>query len=151
MGSAAYAGGSDDLPGRAYGQEVHAALAAFQAEFSPRVGSTFPALNEAEQLRLLASIQAQVEAAVQATRGQLAALTPPEEFQADHNVLLRFLDEIGEVARLITAAAEEGDVAALPALYRQSGVVLTTAQCALSDGFRPLARPFFGADAPDGC
>ena len=56
-----------------------------------------------------------------------------------------------DVARLITVAAEDGDTAALPTLYQQSGVVVTNALCARSDGFRPLVTPFFGADTPDGC
>ncbi len=71
--------------------------------------------------------------------------------RADDDVVLRFLDQIGDVARLITVAAEDGDTAALPTLYQQSGVVVTNALCARSDGFRPLVTPFFGADTPDGC
>ena len=143
---------NDQLPSGEYGIELHNILKRFGAEFGPRVGGFLPALTREEFFGYLAVIQPEVEALLEETGRQVRTLKPPAELGADHDVVLRFLEETLEIARAITRAAENQERAKLETeLFPLSGEVLCKAERALSSEIRPVVDPYFGPEAPAFC
>ena len=71
------------------------------------------------------------------------ALTPPGDFSLDHETLVTYLEENGDLAAEITTAAEAGDAEALPTLFADSGVVLCDAINAFTPRVEDLVGFFF--------
>ena len=79
------------------------------AEVSLRTGLLSDEFTPDEQMAVLRAIQPKVEESVERTRESVVALSPPAEFEADHDRLLLFLSETLDVAQELTAAASGGD------------------------------------------
>ncbi len=139
----------DELPGGEYGRRVHAIFLDFSIEFGPRVTGVLQSMPPRDLYAFLGEIQPDVERLIGETRAAMRELTPPEDLRADHARVVRFLDEILEVAEAITAAAAAQNLNAVLTEFGRSGEVTNSAVESISDQYRPLVEPYFGFTSPD--
>jgi hypothetical protein len=91
---------------------------------------------------------------VEEARAAIAALDPPPELEADHAVLLSYLDELLVQQQAIVAAAEVEDAVSVRAGIEATEAATCTASLALSDAAQPAVGFFFGpgpGPAPGSC
>ena len=93
-------------------------------------------------------INPEIEKVLEEAGARVRALQPPSNYQSDHAVIVRFLEENLETARGITKAAQDQDGVAQRAYFTESGAVLCRAVRALSDEIRPILGPHFSSDVP---
>ena len=138
-----------DVPGGEYGVQLRTILNTYLAvEFFPRVTSFPLGLSQEEVFEGLLLINPEIEAVLEAAGARVRALQPPSNYQSDHDVIVRFLEENLETARGITKAARDQDGVAQRAYFTESGAVLCRAVRALSDEIRPILGPHFSSDVP---
>jgi len=127
-----------------YGAEVEQLFKEFRLEFSTRV-TAFPlALTEEEVFSTLAALNKDIEFAAQKAVKELAALSPPPARVADHNILLTYLEGIGETASAITIAGANQDGAKLRQLFAQADTIDESAAAAISCEYQEtLLHGFF--------
>jgi hypothetical protein len=135
----------ESLPGGTYGRAVFEHLTTFGVAFGLRVSGVLNTMTPDELFAYLTAVQPDVERAVAAAADALRKLTPPSEFGPDHAAMLQFLDEIGAATGAITAASNERDVDAVLDGFGESRDALVRAQTNISDAYRPIAAPYFGA------
>ncbi|MCH8283344.1 MAG: hypothetical protein IIC20_02060 [Chloroflexi bacterium] len=131
-----------EVPGGDYGSQLREILNTYLAvEFGPRVSSFPLGLSQDEVFEALLLLNPEIEEVLAEAGDKVRALQPPERYQADHAVIVRFLDEILGVAQAITRAARDQDGEAQRAQFMESGVVSCRAVRALSDDIRPILGP----------
>ena len=93
-------------------------------------------------------------ARIEQSRASVVALSPPEEYAADHAVIVEYFDALLELQRDVIAAAEAGDIDAVRTAIRTeaSDEIWCAVATALSDEVLPAAR-YFGTpdDLPPFC
>ena len=142
------AGGPDvvcrrDVPGGAYGEQLHAVVLRTELEVGRRIGlSGLVAFTDEERMAFLRVIQPEVQERFEEALAAVRSLDPPADRAADHALVVGFYEDILHVARRITAAAEDGDHRRFQALARDSFEPGTTLRqelseqgCAILDGF----------------
>ena len=131
-----------EVPGGDYGSQLREILNTYLAvEFGPRVSSFPLGLSQDEVFEALLLFNPEIGEVLAEAGDKVRALQPPDRYQADHAVIVRFLDEILGVAQAITRAARDQDGEAQRAQFMESGVVSCRAVRALSDDIRPILGP----------
>ena len=142
----------DGLPGGEYGAAVYDIMRDYAAEFGPRAGAFPIALSDEDFSRALLAQQPHIIAVLEDSRRALAALDAPSEFDEDHARLLAYFDDTTALSREITEAAENREANRLrDQLFPESGVIACNAYPLLTEPFRRLVEPFFGASGPAFC
>ncbi|MEE9284241.1 MAG: hypothetical protein V3V35_00770 [Dehalococcoidia bacterium] len=132
----------DEVPGGDYGPAVRRLFNTyFAVEFGPRVQSFPLGLTQGEVFEGLLLINPEIEEVLETALRELKALQPPAPYEADHQVLVRYVDETLGVARAITQAARDRDAETQRAKFFESFTVLCNAVNALSDEIRPILGP----------
>lgn len=131
------------LPGAAYGERLHAALAEGSAEFTPRgflfVSRAFFNEEVAEYLR---SVGPDLLKGLRTARNGIRELVPTDEFAADHRVIEEYFLGITEVSEEIVQAANSNPPR-LRALFPQSQRLVDRARERLSEDIRPAVAVWF--------
>ena len=65
-------------------------------------------------------------------------LEPPDEYRADHQVIVKYWEDILEVSRAISRATVNRDTVEQRRQFIESGVVACNAARSLSDAIRPI-------------
>lgn len=140
------------LPGAAYGERLHSALAKGSAEFAPRaslfVGQSWSNLDVSTYLQ---SIGPSLVDGVKDIRSRIEDLIPPDEFAADHRTLVKYFSDLIEVSQDIADAAKDNRER-LRTLFPESQRIVREAAGALSEDIRPAVAVWFfptGDDADD--
>ena len=133
-------------PAGEYGAALRDIGRRYQTEFNARVGSFPPAMTAEERNTALGVLQPAIISALEQAGDEVSALDPPDEFRADHEVILRYFTDTLDVSRAISQAAEDADQEALDAQFGRSGSVLCEAARAFSDEAREITSIL---DAPD--
>lgn len=109
------------IPGGPYAEDLYGILLEAQLEIGRRIGlSGLPAFDPAEEIAYLGVIQPEVEALFDRALESVRGLSPPDDLRADHDLVVRFLEDMRAAAGRITEAAEAGDRELLEARYRES-------------------------------
>jgi hypothetical protein len=140
---------SIDLPGGPYGVQLEDAFRRYAADFSPRVGSFRTAYTAEERIDVILEVNSDIIRSIEQARDEIADIEPPEEFAQDHARLVQYLNDILEVARAITQAAEDGDDGQILEEFGRSGDVVEGVGCDFSSEFRPIVAFFFPAVSCD--
>ncbi len=136
---------SDDLPGGEYGAEVYEVLR-LNSLASLRLFIFAVDMSSEEQSLRLDQVQPRIESNLKAGGDAMKAIDPPDEYEAEHQALIRYFDDQYANAVAITQANSERDDAAISELFRASGVVADTALETMSDEYRKIAAPWIGPD-----
>ena len=112
----------------------------------------FPLSLQPEELAQVFSVEGPiVEKLLQEIRDGVGSLTPPAEFQFDHEVLIGYLDGLTNTFREVTGAAEAGDLqTARMELLGIEEVVCEALGSFSSPDFKSLVRVHFEG-GPDTC
>lgn len=121
-----------------YDADVEQLFKEFRNEFLPRVTSFPPALTDEERFYTLAALNKEIEVATQKAAQKLAALSPTQERADDHKILLKFLEDTGELASAITIAGADQDNGKIQQLFVQSDTVVRAAGTAISCEYRKM-------------
>ena len=132
-------------PAGEYGAALREVMRRFQSEFGSRVGSFPPAMTEEERNTALGILQPAIISALEQARDEVSDLDPPEEFRADHEVILRYFTDTLEVSRAISQAAKDADQDAIDFEFGRSGSVFCEAVTQLSDEAKVISD-YFSAD-----
>jgi hypothetical protein len=129
----------EDAAPHDYARQLDAIDRRFLAEFQPRVSAFLPAMSEDELIAALLYLQPPIIAALEQAHEDASALEPPDEFRADHERYLRYLEETLTLSRQISSAAEAGDANRLRfELFPASGEILCSAAEDLRTEFKEL-------------
>ena len=112
---------------------------------------SLPALSNEERFAALAIIQPEIERVLEEALSSAQGLEPPGELQADHDVVVRYLEETLDTARAITRATQERDVPAQREQFIRSGTVFCDAEQALSPAARSIVSVLFGDEIAEEC
>jgi hypothetical protein len=150
-----------ELPGGEYGAELNDVMRTLAVEFTPRVGVlnegpqgpflalTFVPLYTPEELmELYGAVEADVMASLANASSEVAALEPTDDLEADHKLLLAWLEETSGIFEALFQSAGEDDRNERGSLQEQGRI----AYCNTADDFSPLARPLVDVvfDSPPG-
>ena len=136
---------SGDLPGGEYGAEVYEVLRL--NSLANRWLFTFALDMSPEERSLrLDLVQPRIESNLKAGGDAMKAIDPPDEYEAEHQALIRFFDDQYANAVAITRANGERDDATIRELFQASGVVMDAVLKEMSDEYRKIAAPFIGPD-----
>lgn len=109
------------IPHGEYGQELYGVWLRARTEIDPRIATGALELFQDDDLfRYLGAIQPDVERILAEIHQEVAALEPPNELRGDHEAVLVYFEELLDVARRITRAAEAGDREQLRSLFSES-------------------------------
>lgn len=109
------------IPHGEYGRELYGAWLRVRTTIDPRISTGALQLFEDEELfRYLGAVQPDVERILAEVRDEVAALEPPGELREDHAAVVAYFEELLDVARRITLAAEDGEGQRLRALFGES-------------------------------
>ena len=151
-----------ELPGGEYGAELHEVVRTLSAEFTPRVGVlnegpggvflalTFVPLYTPEEVaELYGAVEADVTAALADATSAVDDLEPPDEFKADHELLLTWLEETSDIFGALFQATGEDDRNERGSLQEQGRIAFCAVVADLSPEAGPLvsavfANPQFG-------
>ena len=136
---------SDDLPGGEYGAEVHEVLR-LNSLANLRLFTFAVDMSPEERSLRLDQVQPRIESNLKAGGDAMKAIDPPDEYEAEHQALIRFFDDQYANAVAITQANGERDDATIRELFQASGVVFDAALEEMSDEYRKIAAPFIGPD-----
>lgn len=112
-------------------------------EVVPRMSGLEPSFTGEDTIEYLSAIQPEVERIMTDRADAQSALEPPEAFVEDHEALVTFFADLGSLAGRISAAAENGDEAALEELFAESGEMVNAAAESLSPETRKIISPMF--------
>ena len=131
-----------------YARQLDAIDRRYTAEFQPRVTAFLPAMSDDELIAALLYLQPAIIAALEQTHTNASALEPPDEFRADHERYLRYLEETLTLSRQISSAAEAGDANRLRfELFPASGEIL----CSAAEDLRAEFKELIVAERFDEC
>ncbi|MCL1592836.1 MAG: hypothetical protein M3132_00610 [Actinomycetia bacterium] len=134
-----------DLPGGDYGAEVYEVLRLNTlATFG--LFNFFGDMTPEERSLRLDEVQPQIESSLRAGGDAMKAIDPPDEYEVEHQALIRFFDDQYANAVAITQANSERDDATVLELFRASGVVFDVALKEMSDEYREIAAPWIGPE-----
>ena len=123
-----------NAPCGASGEQLHAIVARTELEVGRRIGfSDLVAFTDEERMAFLQIIQPEVEQRFENALAAVRSFDPPADHAADHALVVGFYEDILDVARRITAAAEDGDHRRFQALARESLQPGTTLKQGLSE------------------
>jgi hypothetical protein len=99
----------DPLPGGTYGAELHEELRAFTPAIGlAGSGAAFAlSLSPEEIAEIIRTEIPQVVSLLEDTRERIEALTPTDEFEADHDLLLAFFDAQSEAIQQLTTGQSD--------------------------------------------
>ena len=125
-----------------------AGLPARQRVANPPEGAhgSFPTTPDEAVLEGIPQIAPELIARIERSRAAVAALSPPEEYAADHATIVEYFDELLANQEAILAAAESGDIGAV-----RTGIDTTRdlyCEVELSDEVLPAATYFGAPDDP---
>ncbi len=133
-----------------YGEEIYAIFSRMETDVLPALAGQLPALNDEEVLEVIDAVAPSALDALAQIGRDLQALDPPEEFEADHDRLARYLGELQDVATERQQAAARGD---FDAAQMQIPLLIETF-CATANELSPTISPFvvvhFGGSVPCG-
>jgi hypothetical protein len=145
-----------ELPGGEYGAELHEVMRTFAAEFNPRVGVlnegpggvflalTFVPLYTAEEVAdLYGAVEAEIMAALADAMSAVDNLEPPDEFKADHELLLTWLEETSGISGALFQATGEDDRNERGSLQEQGRIAFCAVIADLSLQAFPLVSVVF--------
>lgn len=138
----------DDLPGGEYGAKVYEALRLYTLAIQGLFDFYVDMSPEERSLRL-DQVQPQIESNLKAGGDAIKAINPPDEFEAEHQALIRFYDDQYANAVAITQANRERDDATILELFRASEVVFDIALGEMSAEYRKIVAPWIGSDPPN--
>lgn len=139
----------DGLPGGGYGSELWGAVRRFAVEYFPRAGTPPHFLTGEETRAYLAATQPDVRRVISELLDEITPLRPPAGLEADHQLLVDFLEAQEEIAVEVADAASSGDMARVQALtVRANGLARQFAD-QLSNSGRDLFVLLL-LEAPDG-
>lgn len=121
-----------------YDADVEQLFKEFRIDILPRVTSFPPALTDEERFYTLAALNKEIEVATQKAAQKLAALSPTQERADDQKILLKFLEDTGELASAITIAGADQDNGKIQQLFVQSDTVVRAAGTAISCEYRKM-------------
>jgi len=136
----------DDLPGGAYGAEVYEELR-LNSLANLGLFSFFEDMSPQERSIRLEQVQPHIEANLIAGAEAMRDIDPPDEYETEHQVLIRYFDEQYANAVGITKANAEGDDAAVSQLFTASGAAFESALTQMSTEFRIIAAPWIGPES----
>ena len=137
----------EQLPGGEYGAAINRLTKRFQAQFAPRV-SFPPGMTPDELMEGLTYVQPAVVDLFGETLAELDAIEPPTEYQAGHQVLHDYFDQLLSTARAIDRAVASKDYDQLTREFDRSGEVGRAAADRLPQNYRPLVEVIFPTDGP---
>ena len=135
-----------ETTGSAYGDAVRAALAEFNAGFGSDgrfLDLVENLISDDDMLRLVETTHPELKLFVTDARGALSLLSPPSEFQADHERIIAFFDSTLETLGGNERAASAFDRAAVLDGGRQLDALRREAGADLSEPFSELVRSHF--------
>lgn len=136
----------DDLPGGEYGAEVYEVLR-LNSLANLGLFDFFGDMSPEERSLRLDQVQPQIESNLKAGGDAMKAIDPPDEYEAEHQALIRYFDDQYANAVAITQANEERDEATIDELFTASGVVFEAALDEMSPEYREVAAPWVGPDS----
>ena len=127
-----------------YGEELYSILSRFETEAGPAVGAGAPSMNDEETLEVANALAPGAVATLEEIAEGLAALSPPESLQADHDLIVRYAGDVLELATEWRDAAERGDLAATQAQIGPIFELFCTTAGELSPAITPIVVVHFG-------
>lgn len=109
--------------------------------------SFFEDMSPQERSIRLEQVQPHIEANLLAGAEAMRDIDPPDEYETEHQVLIRFFDEQYANAVGITKANAEGDDATVSQLLTASGAAFESALTQMSTEFRIIAAPWIGPES----
>ena len=160
-----FCAGDGDVPGGAYGKELHSIVKQFDAEFAPRVEALrdtadpelFGAVSYAaliapeDYYNLFELIGPDLGNLLDETHDKIHDLDPSDEFRDDHNRLLQYFDEQVELFQEFSQAVEAQDRPERLRVIQQLGTVFCEAAGDFSSDFRPIVSIHFGGGLGSQC
>ena len=134
--------GDEQVPGGEYGAAINKLLKRFQAQFAPRA-SFPPGMTPDELMEGLTYVQPAIIETFGETLAELDAIEPPTEYEAGHQVLHDYFDELLSTARAIDRAVAARDYDQVMREFDRSGEVTSTADDRLPQNYRPLVEVIF--------
>ena len=133
-----------------YGEEIYSIFSRIETDARPALAGQLPALTDEEVLEVLDAVGPAALDALGQIVEDVAALDPPEGFEADHDRLVRYLGDLLVVATERRQAAERGDLDAALAQLPRLLELFCTAASDLSPTISPFVVVHFGAPIPCG-
>lgn len=127
-----------------YGEDVRPIFKEFLATFGPLSASFPAALSGEERVANVTVQEPRIMAALETALSRIRALTPPEEFAADHEALIAYFEGTLTIAVAIADAAIVGDYGLVRQEVDRTDGPLIVAIDTLSPEIKPLFRGFFG-------
>jgi hypothetical protein len=133
----------DDLPGGEYGRSVYDTLR--HSTYSTfGLFDFFEDMSPEERSLRLEEVQPGIESALKEAMETMRTIEPPDAFESQHEVLVRFIEEQYVTALDITAANAAGDYPRVLDLFGLSRSNERRAREALSAEYLQIAGPLFG-------
>lgn len=139
----------EDLPGGEYGSALAELVAATAAEVLPRTAGPIGLLTPSAQFQALKVLQADLIEVLERAESAVRALEPPGDLRADHQRLLRFFEELGDVVHAIYGATETQDFRRYFDESEELADVICRAADDFSPAFDPLVRALFESPLPE--
>ena len=127
-------------------------MSSIDAEIGPIRGS-LPGLSDAEALDVIGTVAPGIVSALEEVTEELAALSPPESLQADHDLIVRYAGDLVELVTEWRDAADRGDLSVAQSQQSPLGELFCSTVDELSSAITPLANVHFGVPCdrgPDG-
>lgn len=136
----------DDLPGGEYGAEVYEVLR-LNSLANLGLFDFFGDMSPEERSLRLDQVQPHIESNLKAGGDAIKAINPPDEYEAEHQALIRYFDDQYANAVAITQANGERDDTTVIELFTASGIVFEAALDEMSPEYRKIAAPWVGPDS----
>ena len=144
----------EPLPGGDYGRRLDGLLRRYEPGFGSAASIlVFPlSLTPEELISITQEMAPRIETLVGALLAELTALTPPVEFQEDHDRLIDHFQRIGALVDEIAGAASVGDHELARRVGQAIGRIFCETDKSLgSEEFKTIVEVHLGAGPPREC
>ena len=135
---------SETVPGGDYGAQVYDTMTTFVASVFSRFVGFGPEFEVEDILATVSVIQPEVTQIYSDILGDLEGVDPPDEFAADHGILIQYLKDGLANNQLRSTAVESQDLASYGSLSEEARAIYCGARLQLGAGeLREIVRPAF--------
>jgi len=126
-----------------YGVSVDLLVETFGMQFGPLAGLA-PGLGDDQLMRATGYIQPLITELFEEVTVELAALTPPAEYEEGHAVLTQYYDELFATSNAIDVAVAEADFDKMIREFERSGEVRDAMQDRMPENYKEVVPGLFG-------
>ena len=135
---------SETVPGGDYGAQVYDTMTRFFAGAFSRLIRFGPEYEVEDILATLSVIQPELVQLYSETQGEFEGLQPPDEFAADHDLLIKYFEDGLAIERSRSRAVAAQDVETYQTLSGEAGALFCDARLQLgAGGLRDMVRVGF--------